>query len=142
MNYLHKLLFFGHAYSILFLIKSEDVHRYTKPAVVYISSMERIMKMYKRNVKPSFSKEKNLNHKHTCAREIILKKITSEKQGLGYMLDCGTILVKSSVNVCLSSIWLPIYNMDEGRWTASDDDNSVGMRNTVIEYEPICIKIY
>ena len=106
INHLLKLSFFGSNYSIFG--KDEVVHRYAKSIIVHISSMDRIVRIFRKNGKSAFSMEIDCGREYSCACKVVLREIANGKQGIGYIINGCTMLMESGERVPMSSIRLPM----------------------------------
>ena len=139
INHLLKLIFFGSNYSIF--AKGEVVHRYAKSIIVHISSMERIIRIFRKNGKSAFSMEMDCGQEYSCAGKVVVWHIANGKQGIEYIINSRTMLMESGERVPMSSIRLPMYDKDEGRWMINLDYDDSNALYSVIEYNPIRMKI-
>jgi len=72
---------------------------------------------------------------------VVVQHITNGKQGIGYIINSRTMLMESGERFPMSSIRLPMYDKDEGRWMTNPDYDDSNALYSVIEYNPICMKI-
>ena len=105
-----KLYFFGYDHSIFEQV--EAVCGYDKLIVVHIRLMDRIIKIFKRHGKLNIILKMNCGQEYTCAAKVVVRKTSSGKQGIGYILNSKTILMESGARVSMANINLPMSNKD------------------------------